>query len=176
MFLFCFALGSNQLQDRHTLNQREYRSSLQGGHPDRHDPQVTIARLSAGNRLESCRTRGLCPPCFSPSAPPPTFPQPRGMWVEPHSSPQPAFPNSPARGAGAAGTARELVSGFGGRSGLSRASGIHQQPPRTGSQPHRVTVMGTAPSLRLQPVAPDQCKAQTRSPTSACQDCKWQGW
>lgn len=65
MFLFCFALGSNQPQDRHTLNQGEYRSSLQGGHPDRHDPQVTIARLSAGNRLESCRTRGPAPSLFS---------------------------------------------------------------------------------------------------------------
>lgn len=50
------------------------------------------------------------------------------------------------------------------------------EPPATAErlQPASQSHSHGQGSLLLQPVAPDRCKAR-RSPTSACQDCKWQG-
>lgn len=157
----CFVLVYVLISHRIGTHQiKGDRGSLLGAMQAGATPQVMLAKRFAEKRLEGCSS-GPAPFAF----PIPTAERGHPEWVGPHSSRLPASSNSPARGTAAA---RALESGFWAR--FFWSSGTRQQPPAA-SQSHGHGLS----SPRLQPVAPDRCKAG-RSPASACRDCKYQGW
>lgn len=162
VFLFCFGLVLISCRIDTHQNKENVDRVCRGSSEQERPPGHACCREQIGKL-----PHGAC------ALPVPPSPQPRGAprvggtaFQSTAGLPQLTSPRSGgSEGAGVR---------FRGPLRSSPAPGTHQQPLRAGCQPHRVTVTGRAPRV-CNLWLPDRCKAW-RSPSSARQDCKWQGW